>query len=183
MKARGWNAERMKPYVGGTDEARLEWDGLWYCPSNGAPKDQNNTNAANAGGWFTSDYAYFARSETWRPNATHPEELTAHALAGNRLLMADALYFETGNQAWWFNHGPDGWSTHDVAWGGPRQFKPNISGTSQLFGDGSVQWFQATRRHIEEDLRIQPDLESHWVSSNTNGQTPGRDGNLNFYLD
>jgi hypothetical protein len=183
LKAGSWNAQRMKPYVGGADEMNLRWKGLWYCPSNKAPlKDQNNFNAANSAGWFHSDYAYFARSEMWRPNATRPEELTGRALSGGRLLMSDTLYYEIGNRAWWFNHGPDGWSTHDLAWGGPQHRKPDIFGTNRLFGDGSAGWIQATRRHLEEELAIPPDPEGHWVSSGTDGQAPRTDGNLNFYL-
>lgn len=182
-KAGAWNAQRMKPYVGGADEVALQWKGPWYCPSNKASlKDQNNFNSANISGWFVSDYAYFARSEMWRASATRPEELTANSLAGDRLLMADALYYETGNLAWWFNHGPDGWSTHDTAWGGPKQVKPNISGTNQLFGDGSVRWISATAQDLAEGLKIPPEADGHWVSNHTDNTKPLTDGNLNFYL-
>ena len=188
-KAEDWTEPRIGPYIGrvsggrggsvglSVDTITTGWGGLWYCPANKAPgKDQQNINAANVADWFVSDYAYFGRSDIWgKTHSTKPEELIGRDLDGGRIMMADAIYLES-QEGWWFNHGVESWSTHDVAWGGPKQTYPDLSGTNRLAGDGSVRW-----KDLIEFDRDAMDVRSTSEPFVTTNSGPDPAGNLNFY--
>ncbi len=117
--------------------------------------------------WIFSSYSYWggladaiAKSEydsTYSANALR--ELTLDTMSPKRLLMSENLYLDSG--IWWnYNHGKRGWSCA-FGWLAPQyQIKEKIdgeqdaTGTSQLFGDGRVQWRQIPLK-FEDNLPSQ----------------------------
>lgn len=184
-----FSARAMKPYVTDTDLQTFSIRGIWACPSNSAPlKDEvanrqgNGTGGVVAtSGYFQPDYAYFAHSEIWgADHATRPRDLTGRAMESGRLLMADVVWRWRVNKTWYYNHGPDGYSVHDAAWGGPvKTDPPMISGTNQLFGDGSVTWKDGTRFDVQKMLSF--DTSIGWVSHQGSDGTPDSTGDINYY--
>jgi prepilin-type N-terminal cleavage/methylation domain-containing protein len=173
------SAEALMTYLPGTDLERSLFGPMWYCPANRAPlKESYNQTTVLLTGWFVADYAYFARADIWGiTNATRPDDLTGRELTAGRIVMSDALYrWNAQGNPWWFNHGVENWSTHEEAWGGPRQYEPHITGTNRMTGDGAVAWRDPTPELIKE-MRT-PSLHGAWVS---HGRGPNPSGDLNFY--
>ena len=89
-------------------------------------------------------YTYWARvdlAHDFEIKGTAREDLTGATLEADRLLLSDILYKDGSDQAWRYNHGPNGWAYNEVSYMPWDQSKvPNISGTNQLFGDGHVAW-------------------------------------------
>ncbi|MHC4676883.1 MAG: type II secretion system protein [Planctomycetota bacterium] len=106
--------------------------------------------------WIFPSYSYWggladviAISETPYPREYYStnalRELTLDTMSPRRLLMSENLYLDSG--IWWnYNHGRKGWSCA-FGWLAPQyQIKEKLdgeqdaTGTSQLFGDGRVEW-------------------------------------------
>jgi len=104
--------------------------------------------------WILPAYSYWGGVSEAIVNAEMPSsyysenalrELTMDTMSPRRLLMSENLYLDSGY--WWnYNHGRRGWSCA-FGWLAPQyQIKEKIdgeqdaTGTSQLFGDGRVQW-------------------------------------------
>jgi len=187
--------DEVAPYVQGHNTSgQAAYVGkLWYCPSSldnfwyrGAHDNANNGTLVVAGvdvSFMFNDYAYFGHGSTaYRNYATHPEKLIGNRLEGGKLLMADTIYrWNSGNGQWWFNHSEVGYSVHDRFGGGDPVFSgnPPLTGTNQLFGDGSVTW--------KDEKQFDPvgmnarRLNDPKVSFLSESPGPGTGGSMNFY--
>lgn len=187
-KYEDWSAESMQPYIQSGDYKTRRYGKMWYCPANRSPGKelQNDTGQVDhpLGGWFASDWGYFARPDLWPGHATRPEELTGSRLGDGKLIMADVLYFFNpgGSETWWFNHSETGWSVHSSGWGSPVQGREairGITGTNQLLNDSAVLW--KGRERFNPEAMLQRAQTDRWVSSAGNGGQPHPNGNLNFW--
>ena len=140
----------MARYLGGVNVTHPDvvqrYVGVWWCPSNGQPSDFESHNALLSHHWTSFDYTFFTYSYFGRVNefptfVTRPLELTHNRLAGDRLLFADATYNGAGpglSQAWLYNHGRQGPAGLD--------YRPinQLAGTNNAYGDGHVEWKDAS---------------------------------------
>jgi prepilin-type N-terminal cleavage/methylation domain-containing protein len=183
--AQDFAARPLVGYVPGTDPATGTIRGIWHCPSNRAPLKEERSRAAfsatTLSGYFQPDYAYFAHAEIWgRDHATRPEYLTGARPAPGKLLMADVVWQWRVNKTWWYNHGEQGYSVHDVAWGGPvLPAPPLITGTNRLLGDGSVSWKDG--KEFDRTKMVQIDRSIPWVSHQGSNGEPDSTGDINYY--
>ncbi|AQQ70232.1 type II secretion system protein G [Limihaloglobus sulfuriphilus] len=178
--------EKMDPYLPGFDVNTREMSPAWICPESQVDtskvfdqykqlqdlEPEQRTPYARA--WFPVCYSYFARVDLWRDNTTEPEELTARNLSGDKLLMADAVYRWHNGGAWWYNHSKGRSSVHQDKWGDNVEVGvPDIAGTNQLFGDGSVIWKNGSEFEPELMNECSPDVAQ--VHANSNSPTTSRD--------
>lgn len=177
--------DTMNPYFQSTKDFVST---LWYCPANSNPflKTYNDERAKNAvaadpvedaqfRNHFFPEYAYFARVDLFEPGrASRPEDLCGRGLEPGKLLMADQLYRWAFNNGWSFNHSEIGPAYHGNS--PPFLGPPPVTGTNQLFGDGSVAWKNASEFDREKlDNKSYDDGEG-WV------EPGGRaEGDVNFY--
>ena len=128
--------ETINPYVPGISvtATSVSLGGIWWCPSSPPPVPADQLSVIQAWGWLNGVYAYFGRSDLWKPNeAPHPEDLTQKGLASDKLLMSDLLYQFHLDKSWSYNHGRRPGISTDP---GP----PVFTGLNQLYGDGRVTW-------------------------------------------
>jgi hypothetical protein len=120
----------------------LRFRNAWSCPSTNlgdASLNDNIWRIRDTKGYFRLQYAYFARSELWASSIlTDPEDITANILTSSKLLMADSIYYWSPADIWIYNHGKFGSS--DPYW----QSIDAMTGINKLFGDGSVEWKDAS---------------------------------------
>ena len=129
--------ELLAPYVGGMyikpkDYNTLEISGIFWCPSVRALRLPTMRSQAASGGYVTVGYGYFGRSDLF-PGAVAPRaaDLTGRELSADRLLMADLMFYWSGDEQYHFNHS------------GPLHPHPDLSkfpGLNELFGDGRAAW-------------------------------------------
>ena len=155
-------------YVPGVDAERqtVEQISLWFCPSFQGPQNTRYTTHetwVQTNSYFHMDYSYFAGVEAWARVATHPETLTDKRLQGNRLLMADQLWWYGLYDAWAFNHGRHGPSWPSPLNGLPQMPSPeSVTGVNRLYGDAHVEWPDLDL--LEMDL-FQASYQTQWVDS------------------
>jgi len=149
-----WNIPSIAEYTSGIDNNKLEFSGMWMCPS----VEQNvynvliQTDMFGAAGWGHMPYAYFARKDLWtavNPGAVwyDPDnEITEDEMEPSKILMTDSLYRQGGNNTWNYNHGRNGYSINNyhVSVDGRTYHDasndPLFTGVNRLYGDGSVRW-------------------------------------------
>lgn len=157
--------ESIGMYLAGFDLKNKNMGSVWRCPVNGQDMNQRNGDLMNTQGVIFLQYSYFARVDTWSSAiASHPKDLTANLLAGNRLLMADTI-FRYQNTAWEYNHGASGPSAVGPKYklwysyvGGP----PPLTGINRLYGDGRVEWKK--EQDFKPDLMERFDPSQSYVS-------------------
>ena len=141
------NGEAINPYVRGfraidNVARKAEVTGIWWCPSMFPRTPQSVQDEITVWGLFSYHYSYFARAEKWKPGqATRPQDFTEGELRADRLLMSDQLsqWHVTGGYT--YNHGLNGPSSADPAYGHMEIGAPNsLAGLNQLYGDGRVVW-------------------------------------------
>jgi prepilin-type N-terminal cleavage/methylation domain-containing protein len=129
------NAEAMANYIPGLRlrDDDVDITGIWWCPSTSIPTKLENENQIKGWGFLNTSYAYFARSEMFKPGfASRPTDLVGKFLEPSKLFMSDQIYLWNADNGYYYNHGKRPWS-------GEKPF-PNFSGVNQLLGDGSVNW-------------------------------------------
>jgi len=139
-----FNAEVFVRYIPGVLTNSWEVGDVWWCPSSDIDRQKPIVRGAVAAvGYFHPSYAYFARVEVWEPGvASRPDDLTAHELRPDRLLMSDSLFFWYSTRAWFYNHGQRGPSCHYPGFTGFQDAEqaPRMVGMNQLYGDAHVSW-------------------------------------------
>ena len=182
-----WSVEASGPYVAGYDPTGTSgMPEIWRCPASSIPwSDQQYNDAVkhgrgptgggHEGVFIQSHYMLFAGVEIWGKRtdgvqvANQPQDLAGRRLGSQGLLMADSIYYWSGSGGiWLYNH--DEYRQTGV---------PMITGTSQLFGDGSVRWVDDdvfTPAANEQMTTRNPPENIHWTSHN--GATTG---DLHYY--
>ena len=188
--------DEIGPYVGSRVEngRAVSVGPLWYCPSSketffqGGEHDKNaqtqeGTQVADNAldSFMYNDYAYFGQlgEPAYSHHATKPEQLIGKSLEPGKLLMADTIFrWNVDRGQWWFNHSEVGASMHSSYNRHPvwANAPPPITGTSQLFGDGSVAWKDASRFNPQE---MHDWLQTQGYVSEGGAATPA--ANLNYY--
>jgi len=147
-----WGIKQINPYIKSFDMDKKFVGGISMCPSvdidimNRFIKERNFPNHT----FIEYQYFYWGRVDIVNAAYVHngaDRDLVGKHLAGGRVLMTDALYFDASDWnnsslgAWRYNHGPKGWAFNEYTYL-PQDFGdyPNISGINRLFGDGSVGW-------------------------------------------
>lgn len=117
----------------------------WACPSNNIEiLDGTIARIREVKGYFRLRYAYFARSEYWASSImTNPEDITTNILTSSKLLMADSIFYWSPSDFWIYNHGKYGASDTNLF---EAYLQPidAMTGINKLFGDGSVEWKDAS---------------------------------------
>jgi hypothetical protein len=144
------NMSAIEDYLPGFDLDREEMSPAWICPESAIDaeklfdlwKGYKNASASQLNNiWFPICYSYFARSDKWNAYSTEPQELTGRTLSSNKLLMADNIYRWRVDGSWWYNHGINASSVHDIRFGKNVVVgEPGIAGANDLYGDGAVVW-------------------------------------------
>jgi len=138
-------------------------DGAWLDPEvidHGPVPASWFSGCWNQASWL--HYAYFGNVMQWAWNTaktnppaapSNPNDLVNTRLAADKVLMADALVYMSGNpqgSQWFFNHSLSGSGTNPI-WGANvvygQEGQPgyggsalNVAGINELFGDGHVAW-------------------------------------------
>ena len=125
----------------------------WVCPSNRIKYQDYQIATWDAAGFVVMQYSYWARSDLWSDNATHPEQLVGKDLSSTRILMADTCFRLGGaGNGYLYNHGKYGASLHystPLLKGPVDQGPPEITGINRCYGDGHVEWNSASEYDIE----------------------------------
>ncbi len=160
------NMESLSPYIEGFDLDSEQLSDVWTCPDSAINRKKlfeewsswkGVSNVNNI--WFPVTYSYFARADEWSDFTNRPKELTGQQLSGNKLLMSDNIYRWQVTGAWWFNHGTNKSSVHDIRFG-QNEFigVPSFAGCNQMFGDGSVRWKRGSEFDFEKMNLCHPDV-------------------------
>ena len=144
-----FNIGSMRAYLpgAGVNGSAARLSGLWICPSASA-RTINGYMTADRATWGLDAshfcYGYYARRGKWAAgDYSDPlDELTGDELAGDRIVMSDALC-RSSNGSWIFNHsarGPSFIADMGTAYGPNAYSMQTLSGINRLYGDGHVAW-------------------------------------------
>jgi prepilin-type N-terminal cleavage/methylation domain-containing protein len=127
------NIPAILPYFGKKDQADMEWDNVFYCPSVKRPSNEAIRTESRTWGHISMSYMYLARVNDWPVGSINrPDLVTDKVLDANLLLMSDWVYY------WWV--GPNYYYNHGAQ---PMKGESNLrgfAGSNQLYGDGHTQW-------------------------------------------
>ncbi len=179
--------DAITPYIPGFDIDNKEMSPAWICPSSAVDKEKLFTEYAATINkpddqlqliWFPVSYAYFARADEWGEFSTKPKELTGRYLSGNKLLMADTIYRWQGDGSWWYNHGKDRGSVHDMRFGKNAVAGiPEIEGSNQLSGDGAVNW----KKGAEFEPELMENCDAGVLQTFSQSSTPSTSNDTTFW--
>lgn len=136
------NIPTILPYFSKKNQTDMEYDNVYYCPSIKRPTVQEIRTEASSWGHISMSYFYMARVMDWPPGTINrPDLLTNKELNANLLLMTDWLYYWSGGQSFYYNHGSRPLTAEKTLKG--------FAGANQLYGDGHVQWKGAKKYNLQ----------------------------------
>jgi prepilin-type N-terminal cleavage/methylation domain-containing protein len=160
------------PYMPGFKYSERNLGDAWICPANKV--DYNEMTKEHwESGFIVTEYAYWARMDTYLESVTHPEHLTNKYLTSKRILVTDTCFRLGGTGGYLYNHGKNGPSinrNHETIGGFVDTGPPEITGLNRCYGDGHVEW----KKRSDYDVEAMND----WSDRN---EPRVMSGNVSFY--
>jgi prepilin-type N-terminal cleavage/methylation domain-containing protein len=174
-------------YVAGYDkDTKQPPESVWFCPEASAAYRKMLETSYVPQGYFHMTYDYFGQVKSWATPANSPtpnllvRDLADNLSGGRKLLMTDQLTKVTLNStngsfkpgSWAYNHGLKG-PSYFMNFIGVTQndtgdkLPPAITGTQNLYTDGSVYWKPRAEFNLESLRRLKNDIG--WIHSGSSG--------------